>query len=263
MKKFFLLIYGILIIFLLVFNFYADASTSGLEPDSSIQGLLNASYVESVEFKQATVADFCEIDFNTDECTSITKEIISGYAVLKYNTSEILEILPDSKKNDPSYNVQKESFVFGLMILDNGIYISFMPRGTGVVVTPEGGVSLENTLTTLGESVGTDYSIETTIINGVEKRRTVPIERTWEWEMGSRLLPEGLDRHKAFAFNETQNFDVWEKIYIFTLDVSQGEDVITPEGNRYPSFILNSIIPDKKYRLIEVKNTLKDFEIEI
>ena len=262
MKKSYLLIHGILVIFLVSFGFYANAATSGIEPDSTIQDFLNASYVQSVEFKQATIADFCEVNLNTNECTSTTKEIISGYAVLKYDASKVLEILPDSKKNDPSYEIQTESFVFGLMIIDNEIYISLMPRGIGAVVTPDGGVSLENTLIALGESVGTDYLTETIIINGIEKQRTVPVERTWEWEMGSRLLPEGLDRHKSFAFNETENYDVWEKIYLFNLDISQGDDVVH-EGKSEPSFILNSIIPDKKYKLVSVKNTLTDFTIRI
>lgn len=261
----------------------SDVLTSGIEPARLPIGITDKTHVESTEIKQATLADFCEVNLETDECTQEIKSIIFGNAVLNYRLSALS---PEKQQFYEESGRPLESSPFGLTIINNEMYVSFVPSYTFYLKG-----SILDTLGVLGEQYYEELSDEEEAIGlsleqirekmeSDNRRREelydLPsnsvgyLQPQSNYEIGSRLVPDGLDRHNLIAYTK----DTWNEMYISTLSVKKVviDERIVPEivrgGKVYPAmnieiaeYVVESIIPYKKYRLIEVKNTVSDFVV--
>jgi len=227
-------IIGISVIALIIFpshkySNYVAAITSGLSP-APIDYLDN-TFVDSVEFKRAIIGDFCEITIGTNECDQNTKSIIFGEAVLKYRSGF---------SKDPTQIAVSPPF--GLFILDDEIYVTFVPSANF-------------------PSSFTNPEIADPEFNFTSR----------ELEIGTRLLPDGLDRHRYFSYRIVSNGGEWKEIFLnlYTIDVRKEIGGISkPDPDGGPSelidaFVVDSVIPHKKFKLVRVNKVLNDFVINL
>lgn len=208
---------------------YVGAVTSGLSP-APIDYLDNA-FVDSAEFKRAIVGDFCEVVAGTNECSQNTKSIIFGEVVLKYK--------PGFSKDPTQVAVSPP---LGLFILDEQIYVTFVPSA-------------------IFPSSFTDPELADLEFNFTSR----------EMEVGTRLLPGGLDRHRYFSYRIISNSGEWKEIFLnlYTIDVRKeigGISKLDPDGGpseTIDAFIVDSVIPYKKLRLVNVNKVLNDFVVDL
>lgn len=183
---------------------------------------LDNVYVESVEFQRAIKGEFCEANFASGECGEKTETIIFGEAVLKFK---------QGFSKDPDQ--PPISAPFGLFILDDEIYVTFVPSA----VFPS---SFTNP-----ELADPEFNFT-----------------SQELETGTRLLLGGLDRNRYFSYKKAWS-DQTGGIVINTYDVDiVSSEIVAPDGKSIENFLVASVTSHKKWKLVKINKILMDFVID-
>ncbi|MEK6898141.1 MAG: hypothetical protein AABX28_02160 [Nanoarchaeota archaeon] len=288
-----------LLTFVILIN-YAQGDENNINPSNSFLTYFDVKYIDSIVFEQATLGEYCDEQVDVingiSTCSSgSTKQIITGYAVLKYNTQKILENLPESKKEavseDPtliSRNYEK-SYPFPIIIIDDEAYIGAVSGGYAPSVGTEklrAVIRDESSVTQDASGISSSASSSGGVWNGYEnflKSRREPSSESaldretgesWnEWSITSLTLPDGLGLRNSVLYHETitQNENSYthtsnfENLYFVDLDLSSPEakEIQSPLGGTITNEYYNvEGVSYKKYTLFDVTNTIKNLEIK-
>jgi len=225
------------------------------EPTASFTNFFDSELIESLVFQKATLSDFCEVDSETKECSLEPIEVISGYAILKYSP-EVLERLSKEKKeyalnNPEQYLDYIQSSPFSFFVIDNELYIGGISGGYAPSSNREAIIRFPS-----GQS-------------GVVKDMKAVSSRNWEY--ASQVLLNGLSLQSQIMFEESaiisnhqiQNYSPFDMFYLLDFKFLYPQKELIPGETTKTQVVypVDGVKSYKEYKLVEVKNSIIDFEV--